>query len=145
MKKKFELIIEDWNSGLPEEEILEKYKIKKHTLQVYLSKARKKGIEVKARARERETKPKYMQVAEDWNNGLSEQEILEKYKIKKSNLQEYLSKARKKGIEVKAREKAKPKYVQVVEDFNNGLSEEKMLEKYKIKNITLQIYLSKSK
>ena len=145
MKKKFELIIEDWNSGLPEEEILEKYKIKKHTLQVYLSKARKKGIEVKARARERETKPKYMQVAEDWNNGLSEQEILEKYKIKKSNLQEYLSKARKKGIEVKAREKAKPKYVQVVEDFNNGLSEEKMLEKYKIKKLTLQIYLSKAK
>ena len=64
MKKKFELIIEDWNSGLPEEEILEKYKIKKHTLQVYLSKAKKEGIEVKVRVREK-TKPKYIQIAED--------------------------------------------------------------------------------
>ena len=62
MKKKFELIIEDWNSGLPEEEILEKYKIKKSTLQNYLSLARKKGIEVKAREK---TKPKYIQIAED--------------------------------------------------------------------------------
>ena len=116
MKREVEPIIEDLNNGLSEEDILDKYKIKKSTLQNYLSLARKKGIEVKAREK---TKPKYMLVIEDWNSGLPEEEILAKYDIKNSTLQNYLSLARKKEIEVKAREKTKPKYMLVAEDWNN--------------------------
>ena len=142
MKKKIEFIIEDFNNGLSEEEILEKYKIKKSTLQTYLSQARKRGIEVKTREK---AKPKYIPVAEDWNNGLPEEEILEKYNIVKKILQSYLSQARKRGIEVKTREKAKPKYVQIVEDWNNGLPEDEILVKYNMVKQNLQNYLNRAR
>ena len=142
MKKKNEFIIEDFNNGLSEEEILEKYKIKKSTLQTYLSQARKRGMEVKTREK---AKPKYIPVAEDWNNGLPEEEILEKYNIVKKILQAYLSQARKRGIEVKTREKAKPKYVQIVEDWNNGLPEDEILVKYNMVKQNLQNYLNRAR
>ena len=187
MKKKIEFIIEDFNNGLSKEEILKKYNIKNSTLQVYLSRARKRGIEVKTRKKAKpkymqvaedwnnglpeeeilakyniksstlknylseakktreKAKPKYILVAEDWNNGLPEEEILEKYNIVKKILQAYLSQARKRGIEVKTREKAKPKYMQVAEDWNNGLSEEEILKKYNIIKSTLQNYLSRAR
>ena len=99
MKKKIEFIIEDFNNGLSKEEILKKYNIKNSTLQVYLSRARKRGIEVKTR---KKAKPKYMQVAEDWNNGLPEEEILAKYNIKSSTLKNYLSEAKKNKRKSKA-------------------------------------------
>ena len=123
-KPKYMQVAEDWNNGLSEEEILKKYNIIKSTLQNYLSRARKRGIEVKSREK---AKLKYVQIVEDWNNGLSKEEILKKYNIKKSTLQAYLSQARKRGIEVKAKEKAKPKYMEVTEDRNNGLSEEEII------------------
>ena len=141
-KPKYMLVVEDWNNGLPKEEILEKYNIINKNLQTYLSQARKRGIEVKTREK---AKPKYMLVVEDWNNGLPEDEIFEKYNIVKINLQTYLSKARKIGIGIRVREKAKPKYMLVVEDWNNGLPEEEILEKYNLKNSTLQNYLRQAR
>ena len=47
----------------------------------------------------------YVLVTNDWNNGLSEEEILKKYSICKSTLASYLSKARKNGILIMKREK----------------------------------------
>ena len=49
MNKKIGFIVEDLNNGLSKEEILKKYNIKNSTLQVYLSRAKKEGIEIKAR------------------------------------------------------------------------------------------------
>lgn len=46
MQKKYEIVANAWNNGVSEEGILKKYNIKKSTLKVYLSKARKQGIQV---------------------------------------------------------------------------------------------------
>ena len=142
MNKKIGFIVEDLNNGLSKEEILKKYNIKKSSLQVYLSIAKKEGMEIKPREK---AKPKYMQVVEDWNNGLSEEEILEKYNIINKNLQAYLSQARKRGIEVKTREKAKPKYMLVVEDWNNGLSKEEIMKKYQISSLAFSLLVRRAK
>lgn len=133
---KYMQAVEDWNKGLSQEYILEKYSIAKSNLQNYLYEARKKGIKVNKRA------TKYMQIAEDWNRGLSPEKIIKKYRIKKSSLHSYLNKARKNGIKIKKRVFT---YIQVAKDWNRGLSQEYILRKYKIKKTTLQVYLSKAR
>ena len=147
MQSKYEIIADLWNKGLSEGEIGDKLNIKINTVKFYLREAKVKGIELREFSEKKERVKSFVLIAEDWNNGLEEEKILEKYNIKKITLQTYLSKAKKNGIGVKSKvkEKAKPKYMQVVDDWNNGLPEEKILEKYNIKKNTLQTYLNKAK
>lgn len=149
---KYVLIAEDWNNGLSEEEILKKYIISKSSLQTYLSKARKQGMQVNKRKRKKRVEkkvPKYVIVASEWNNGVNEEEIIKKYNITKATLHKYLNKASKKGIEIKEQEekqaKLDPIYIQISRDWNNGLTKEKIIEKYKISESLLFSHLNYAK
>ena len=146
------LVTKDWNNGLSEEEILKKYIISKSSLQTYLSKARKQGMQVNKRKRKKRVEkkvPKYVIVASEWNNGVNEEEIIKKYNITKATLHKYLNKASKKGIEIKEQEekqaKLDPIYIQISRDWNNGLTKEKIIEKYKISESLLFSHLNYAK
>lgn len=152
MQKKYEIVANAWNNGLSKEEIISQYSISEATLQAYLSKARKNGIKVRKKERKKRVSkkiPKYVLIAEDWNNGLSEEEIIKKYNITKATLHKYLNKASKKGIEIKEQEekqaKLDPIYIQISRDWNDGISEENILKKYNVNKKTLQTYLSKAR
>ena len=116
MQSKYEIIADLWNKGLSEGEIGDKLNIKINTVKFYLREAKVKGIELREFSEKKERVKSLVLIAEDWNNGLPEEKILEKYNIKKSTLQTYLDKAKKNGIEVKHRVKVKAKYMQVVDD-----------------------------